>query len=73
MYTHIYPQHQKKQVADAAALAKLHNEQACTLQVIQPQRWEDKSWRLVAALEAQVGCLVGGWAPWLVGSCRLVR
>lgn len=60
-------------MADAAALAKLHNEQACTLQVIQPQRWEDKSWRLVAALEAQVGCLVGGWAPWLVGSCRLVR
>jgi len=31
----------------------------CTLQVIQPQRWEDKTWRIVASLEAQLGCLVG--------------
>ena len=30
-----------------------------TLQVHQPQRWCDASWRLVAALEARLGCLVG--------------
>lgn len=47
------------QAADAAALATLHGEHGCTLQVLQPQRWEEKCWRLVAALEAQAGCLVG--------------
>lgn len=29
------------------------------MQVIQPQRWLDPLWRLTAALEAQLGCLVG--------------
>ena len=28
-------------------------------QVMQPQRWIDGLWRLTAALEAQLGCLVG--------------
>ncbi|KAG1660597.1 hypothetical protein FOA52_003028 [Chlamydomonas sp. UWO 241] len=30
-----------------------------TFQVLQPQRFSDRVWRLVSALEAQVGCLVG--------------
>ncbi|KAK9802556.1 hypothetical protein WJX73_001613 [Symbiochloris irregularis] len=33
--------------------------EGCTLQIIQPQRWLDSLWRLTAALEAQLGCLVG--------------
>lgn len=57
-------------MADAAALAKLHDEQGCTLQVIQPQRWEDKTWRIVAALEAQMGCLVGAWGVCVGGRER---
>eukprot|EP00955_Chlamydomonas_euryale_P027038 285097-Chlamydomonas_euryale.AAC.3 len=30
-----------------------------TYQVLQPQRYSDGIWRLVSALEAQLGCLVG--------------
>lgn len=28
-------------------------------QVVQPQRWEEKCYRLLSALEARLGCLVG--------------
>ncbi len=34
-------------------------EAGCTLQVVQPQRWTPALMRLVSALEAQLGCLVG--------------
>jgi lysine-specific demethylase/histidyl-hydroxylase NO66 len=47
------------QVADAATLQELHNKEGCTLQVHQPQRFFDPCWRLLAALEKQLGCLVG--------------
>ncbi|EWM22263.1 myc-induced nuclear antigen [Nannochloropsis gaditana] len=43
----------------ASTLSRLHEQKGCTLQVLQPQRWDDKCWRLAAALEAQFGCLVG--------------
>ena len=43
---------------DAAALATAETEGA-TLQIHQPQRWCDGVWRLVAALERDLGCLVG--------------
>ena len=46
------------QVADAEAIGELWRE-GCTLQVVQPQRWEPCLMRLVAALETQLGCLVG--------------
>ena len=36
----------------------LYNE-GCTLQLHQPQRWNPALWRLVAAMETQLGCLVG--------------
>ncbi|KAM3570911.1 hypothetical protein VYU27_007030 [Nannochloropsis oceanica] len=45
--------------ATAATLSLLHDTKGCTLQVLQPQRWDDRCWRLAAALEAQFGCLVG--------------
>jgi lysine-specific demethylase/histidyl-hydroxylase NO66 len=47
------------QVADAATLSQLHNHEGCTLQLHQPQRFFDPCWRLLAALERQLGCLVG--------------
>lgn len=47
------------QVADAATLSTLHNSEGCTLQVHQPQRFFDPCWRLLAALERELGCLVG--------------
>lgn len=47
------------QVADAATLRQLHSAEGCTLQFIQPQRFFDDCWRPVAALEKQLGCLVG--------------
>ena len=47
------------QIADSATLTKLFKEEGCTLQVIQPQRFTDPLWRLMAALEAQLSCLVG--------------
>ena len=31
----------------------------CTIQLHQPQRFSDSLWRLISALEAQLGCLVG--------------
>ncbi|KAF8073009.1 RIOX2 [Scenedesmus sp. PABB004] len=46
-------------VADAATLQRLHNERGCTLQLHQPQRFFDPCWRLLAALERALGCLVG--------------
>eukprot|EP00879_Flechtneria_rotunda_P000471 GHRR01000573.1.p1 GENE.GHRR01000573.1~~GHRR01000573.1.p1 ORF type:complete len:692 (+),score=292.63 GHRR01000573.1:55-2076(+) len=46
-------------VADADTLEALHNLQGCTLQLHQPQRFFDPCWRLLAALERQLGCLVG--------------
>jgi len=33
--------------------------QGCTLQLHQPQRWNQALWRLIAAMEKQLGCLVG--------------
>jgi lysine-specific demethylase/histidyl-hydroxylase NO66 len=46
-------------VADAATLQQLHTSDGCTLQLHQPQRFFDGCWRLLAALERQLGCLVG--------------
>jgi hypothetical protein len=45
-------------VASEAVLSDLFS-QGCTFQVHQPQRIHDNLWRLLAALEAQLGCLVG--------------
>ena len=36
----------------------LYNE-GCTLQLHQPQRWNPALWRLIAAMETELGCLVG--------------
>jgi len=47
------------QVADAETLQTLHSSEGCTLQLHQPQRFFDPCWRLLAALERQMGCLVG--------------
>lgn len=47
------------QVADASALKALHDDEGCTLQLHQPQRFFDPCWRLLAAMERQLGCLVG--------------
>ena len=33
--------------------------EGCTLQLHQPQRWNEALWRLIAAMERQLGCLVG--------------
>lgn len=46
------------QVASEAVLTDLFS-QDCTFQVHQPQRIHDNLWRLLAALEAHLGCLVG--------------
>ncbi|KAK9820082.1 hypothetical protein WJX72_005919 [[Myrmecia] bisecta] len=46
------------QAADAKALNKLFAG-GCTLQLHQPQRFAEGLWRLCAALERQLGCLVG--------------
>jgi hypothetical protein len=47
------------QVADSAALKALHDDEGSTLQLHQPQRFFDPCWHLLAALERQLGCLVG--------------
>eukprot|EP00775_Hariotina_reticulata_P000580 gene580-859_t len=47
------------EVADAETLQTLHSSEGCTLQLHQPQRFFDPCWRLLAALERQMGCLVG--------------
>jgi hypothetical protein len=46
-------------VADSSALKALHDDEGCTLQLHQPQRFFDPCWRLLAAMERQLGCLVG--------------
>ena len=46
------------QVADLESVRERFK-QGCTLQVHQPQRFSDPLWRLCAALEARLGCLVG--------------
>ena len=46
------------QVGDLETVMKLYNE-SCTIQLHQPQRWNDSLWRVIAALEKQLGCLVG--------------
>lgn len=46
------------QVATQEVVQQLFDE-GCTFQVHQPQRYNDKLWRLMAALETQLGCLVG--------------
>jgi hypothetical protein len=43
----------------ASSSAHLVAPSACYQQVHQPQRFFDNVWRLLAALEAQIGCLVG--------------
>ncbi|GLC34207.1 hypothetical protein PLESTB_001610800 [Pleodorina starrii] len=45
--------------ADSDTLRSLHESAGATLQLHQPQRFINGLWRLVAALETQVGCLVG--------------
>ncbi|EFJ41937.1 hypothetical protein VOLCADRAFT_107490 [Volvox carteri f. nagariensis] len=45
--------------ADSDTLRTLHETEGATLQLHQPQRFVNALWRLVAALEAQSGCLVG--------------
>jgi len=44
---------------DYATLTRMHDKEGVTLQLLQPQRWIDPLWRLLAALEAQLACLVG--------------
>jgi hypothetical protein len=44
---------------DAATLRQLHDGERATLQITQPQRYLDPAWRLMASLEASLGCLVG--------------
>eukprot|EP00798_Chlamydomonas_sp_ICE-L_P005099 gene5099-34899_t len=46
------------QIASAELLEK-SLEDGCVIQVDQPQRYMDQVWRLVAGLEAKLGCLVG--------------
>jgi len=41
-------------------LKRLYYKEGATLQVHQPQRFSDGIWRLLSALETQLGCL-GGW------------
>ena len=38
---------------------RLFEDEGCTIQLHQPQRFSDPLWRLIAALEKQLGCLVG--------------
>lgn len=47
------------QEGDAATLKQLHDGERATLQLTQPQRYLDPAWRLLASLEASLGCLVG--------------
>lgn len=47
------------QVADVETLRTLFRDEGCTLQLHQPQRFVDPMWRLMAALEGSLGCLVG--------------
>ncbi|PSC74527.1 bifunctional lysine-specific demethylase and histidyl-hydroxylase MINA [Micractinium conductrix] len=47
------------EVADCATLDRLYHNEGCTMQFHQPQRFSDDFWRLLAALERQLGCLVG--------------
>lgn len=57
---HLFPTplHAGMQVADLESVRERFK-QGCTMQVHQPQRFSDPLWRLCAALEAQLGCLVG--------------
>jgi hypothetical protein len=41
-----------------STVMELYNK-GCTLQLHQPQRWNESLWRLIAAMEKQLGCLVG--------------
>ncbi|KAG2434336.1 hypothetical protein HYH02_012356 [Chlamydomonas schloesseri] len=45
--------------ATSESLTALHDDAHATLQLHQPQRFVNACWRLLAALEAQLGCLVG--------------
>lgn len=45
-------------VGDQETVMGLYNA-GCTIQLHQPQRFSDSLWRLISALEAQLGCLVG--------------
>ena len=46
-------------VAAGSLAVLMRPPQSATLQVHHPQRWDASAWRLVAALEASLGCLVG--------------
>ncbi len=48
-----------EQDVHSAELQHLYHDLGCTLQVHQPQRWDGSIHRIVAALESQLGCLVG--------------
>ncbi|KAK9839615.1 hypothetical protein WJX81_001019 [Elliptochloris bilobata] len=48
-----------EEVADLATLKYKYYVEGCTLQLHQPQRWAGNVARLVRALEAKFGCLVG--------------
>lgn len=48
-----------KEVADRASIEDLFHKERCTVQFHQPQRFDDQLWRICAALENQLGCLVG--------------
>ncbi|KAL4438516.1 hypothetical protein ABPG77_000164 [Micractinium sp. CCAP 211/92] len=47
------------EVGDSACLERLFNKEGCTMQFHQPQRFCDSTWRLLAAMERRLGCLVG--------------
>ena len=54
-----HPPPSPPQFADSEALKQLHDDARATLQLHQPQRFVNACWRLLAALESQLGCLVG--------------
>ena len=43
----------------AEEMQHIYTDLGCTLQVHQPQRWDANIHRIVAALESQLGCLIG--------------
>ena len=47
------------EAVDPELLKRLYRDEGCTLQVHQPQRWNDTLWKVCAALEEELGCLAG--------------
>jgi len=54
----VKPQHDTPPHQDSTPTTN-HPQPHPNRQVHQPQRWEDNAWRLMAALESQLGALVG--------------